>query len=52
VICNDDGGGKEKVRNLGGRWFKRRSVVTDMVLLEKVRWEVTGVEKWWDKRMI
>ena len=27
VICNDDGGGKEKMRSSGGRSFQRRGVI-------------------------
>jgi len=41
VICNDDGGGKEKVQISGGSSFQRRGAVTDMSLLGNMRREVT-----------
>jgi len=30
MLWSDDGGGKEKVRNSGGRSFQRQGAVTDM----------------------
>ena len=40
MICDDDCGGKEKVRSSGSRSFQERGAVMDMALLENVRWEV------------
>jgi len=45
VIGNDGGGGKEMVWSSGGSSFQRRDAVMDMARLEKMRSEVTGVEK-------
>ena len=42
MICDDDGGGKEKVRSSGGSSFQRRGAVMTMVLFENVKWKVTG----------
>jgi len=50
LIGNDDTGVKEKVRISGGRSFQRRSAVMDMARFESMRWQVTGVEKDWDRR--
>ena len=37
MICNDDDGGKEKVRSSGGSIFQRRGAVMDMTRLETTR---------------
>jgi len=36
VICNDDGGGKEKVLSSDGRSFQRRGAMMEMALLENL----------------
>jgi len=41
MTWNDDGGGREKVLNSGGRSFQRHGAVTDMALLENIQFNTT-----------
>jgi len=45
-VIGNDGEGKEKGRNSGGRSFQRPGPLMNVARLENMRREVNGVEKW------